>query len=162
MENPLDLCRRCAEEGKTCCQGRVIFVTLGDVARIRLAVPDKEFYQMQAVRMDDYKAFLPYDEVWGRVFQRQNGVRTLRRDASGDCCFLAKGGCGLSLESRPLVCRLYPYDYNNVTVKGVYGHLCPLPERENGALLLALLGMNRDRAEEWRAMLYREIADEFS
>lgn len=155
------LCRRCAATGATCCQGRAVFITLGDVARIRAAEPGADFFHIRHIAPDAYRSHLPYDTVWGRVLASESGVRILRHTESGDCHFLSESGCRLSLDARPLVCRLYPYDYNPATLKGVYGHVCPSPERENGSLLLALLGMNRDRAQGWRALLYNEIEQEF-
>lgn len=161
MDDSPQLCRRCAAEGSTCCQGRAIVLTSGDVERIQAHVPDLNFFQFRTVEPDK-NCFL-YDAVWEKVFGNgENNVRIVRHDEKGNCCFLRENGCCLSMEVRPLVCRLYPYDYNNGTLKGVYGHLCPQPERDNGALLLALLGMNRERAESWRILLYREIMDEFS
>ena len=75
--------------------------------------------------------------------------------------FLGEKGCRLKEDERPMVCRLYPFEYNEKTIKGVTPHHCPEPQRDNHALMLALLGMNRDRAEEWRHTLYQEILEEF-
>ncbi len=101
------------------------------------------------------------DPAWGRVFGPDGRVRVIRRGEGRECVFLTPAGCSLSLATRPLVCRLYPFDYNETAIKGVYGPLCPEPERGNGPLLLALLAMGRDEAEGWRRALYEEIRREF-
>lgn len=159
MDNPQTLCARCAGEGRTCCQGTAIFLTGGDVERIG-AVCSDDFWEMRKIDSSEYEGFLQYDAVWGRIFAKGE-VRIIRHRDGGDCMFLGVDGCVLELGERPLVCRLYPYDYNETTLKGVHGHLCPLPEGGNGALLLALLGMNREEGEGWRGLLYEEISREY-
>ncbi|MDR0362736.1 MAG: hypothetical protein LBJ46_08665 [Planctomycetota bacterium] len=88
-------------------------------------------------------------------------MRALARFKGGTCVFLAEDGCRLDEETRPLICRLYPLEYDDRCIKGVSPGLCSSPERDNPVLLLARLGMNRDQAESWRKTLYREIAEEF-
>lgn len=153
------LCARCAELGRTCCQGTQIFLTLGDLERIAPAMPGECFWERAVPVEDNYRPDFEYDAVWSRIFGPDGGRRVLRHRSGGDCHFLTAAGCRLPARIRPLVCRLYPFDYNHTAIKGVYGHLCP--EAGNGPLLLAMLGMNRDEAEEWRRQLYQEICREF-
>ncbi|MDR1744888.1 MAG: YkgJ family cysteine cluster protein [Planctomycetota bacterium] len=156
------LCSRCACSGATCCQKTEIFLTAGDVARIRGAGVREEFWDHVAPTDEECKPDFSYDPVWSRIFDDRGRRRIIRHREDGGCWFLTGRGCSLSLDARPLVCRLYPFDYTPTTIKGVYGHLCPSPEKENPPLLLAALGMNRDEAEQWRRQLYGEIAGEFS
>lgn len=157
QEHPL--CARCAAQGKTCCQNTEIFVTLGDVRRIAAAGHGDDFTAIapRAARVEDNA----WDAAWSRLFAADGGRRILAHRPDGDCVFLDANGCRLPMGVRPLVCRLYPYDYNESTIKGVFGHLCPSPEGDNIPFLLAALEMNREAAEGWRKDLYREIREEF-
>lgn len=103
-----------------------------------------------------------HDALWREILAAPDGCRVVRRDDAGNCFFLGDGGCTLSERARPLLCRLYPFDYTAQTIKGVYGPLCPEPERDNPPMLLALLSMNREQAESWRRQLYLELAVDLS
>jgi Fe-S-cluster containining protein len=135
-----------------------VFLTLGDIRRIGERGAPDPFY-----------AFVPVaagggaggDRVWNRIFTHPLGLRVVARRPGGDCVFLDHDGCRLDMETRPLICRLYPFEYDAVCIKGTTPHLCPRPEQDNAPLLLALLGMNRKEAEIWRAALYREIVEEY-
>ena len=154
------ICARCAGLGKTCCQNSQVFMTRSDAGRIRAVVgnePFSEYLSPGETYVPDFEA----DPVWARIFGPDGRRRILAHRENGDCCFLTPSGCRLPLTVRPLVCRLYPFDYNETTIKGVHPHFCPPPERDNPSLILALLAMNRDEAEAWRRMLYQEILEEF-
>jgi Fe-S-cluster containining protein len=154
------LCARCARHIKTCCQRSEIYVTPGDVKRIaahsgrddfaEFIVPDNQEYQDQ----DD-------DPVWrDHVFRQDGSRRTLKRHPNGDCTFLGQAGCTLPLQVRPLVCRLYPYDY---TADGIADDLsagCPLELLLPGQGLIEALDMNLDDARKWHRMLYEEVLQE--
>lgn len=156
------LCARCAAAGKTCCQARRVFLTLGDIERIAEASGFGDFHVSAGSDGEERRALRERDPVFARVFDAEGKRRALcHREGTDECVFLGESGCRLALEVRPLLCRLYPYDYDAATIRGVYAHLCPEPERSSPALLLALLGMNRDAAENWRRQLYREIKEEF-
>lgn len=155
------LCARCAASGETCCQGRRVFLTAGDVERIAEAAGFGDFHISAGSDGEERRLIGELDPVFARVFDA-DGKRRVLRHAKGtrDCLFLRNNGCALSPETRPLLCRLYPYEYDASTIKGVHPHLCPGPERSFPPLLLALLGMNRDAAESWRRQLYAEIEAE--
>ena len=156
------LCARCASRGETCCRNSQVFLTLGDVRRIGRAAGSAAVFFEEAPAIDPaYRAGDEIDPVWNRIFDREGRRRILVFRPESGCFFLSAGGCRLPPEIRPLVCRLYPYDYNHVAIKGVYGHRCPEPERNSPALILALLSMNRETAECWRQTLYAEIREEF-
>lgn len=161
-ESSESLCARCAALGKTCCQETQVFLTYGDVERITAAVGARDFWERAAPDAEAFAAGAALDPEWGGMVGADGKRRVIRHAADGKCCFLTATGCELSLETRPLVCRLYPFDYNGTTIKGVYGHLCPEAEAASGPLLLALLGMNRDAGERWRQLLYAEMAEEFA
>lgn len=154
----MGLCAHCADLGHTCCQGTVIFLTCGDVERLR-AAGERDFYVYAPPVPEGVGVGCPDDPLWARTFRFKR--RVVKHQSGEDCYFLTGEGCRLSSDVRPLICRLYPYEYNPETLKGVTAHRCPEPQAGNAPLLLAMLGMNRDMAEEWRKMLYREIVEEF-
>lgn len=154
-------CAGCAARGRTCCQSTQVFLTRGDLDRIGGFAGDEPFFEFLPVAGDDCSPDPLQDHAWCRTFGPDGKRRVLAHRPGGDCNFLIPAGCRLPEEARPLVCRLYPFEYNDAAVKGVHGHLCPHPEAANAPLLLALLGMDRNRAESWRVELYREILEEF-
>ena len=74
--------------------------------------------------------------------------------------FLGTAGCVLPLEVRPLVCRLYPFDYTEDGIKDELSGGCPLELLQPGQSLTEALEMNRTDAERWHAMLYTEVRRE--
>lgn len=152
------ICSRCSLSGRTCCQWTEIFLTKGDVERIA-AAGHNDFSEYKEIPKG---IDLSTDPVWALAFDENGSRRILLRDENGDCSFLRQDGCSLSMEARPLLCRLYPFEYDAEGIKGVTANMCPEPENGNAPLLLALLAMNRDEAEVWRAMFYQEIREEFS
>ncbi|MCC8167295.1 MAG: YkgJ family cysteine cluster protein, partial [Planctomycetes bacterium] len=102
---------------------------------------------------------LHLDAAWSETFMEPVRI-VLAHDGNGDCVFLGGDGCRLPPDIRPLVCRLYPFDYNEDCIKGVHAPLCPAPERDAPALLLAELAMNRNAAETWRRQLYVELRED--
>ena len=157
MNDEESLCSRCAREGVTCCQFTRIFLTRGDMERIT-ASGVRDFHEYVNI---PWAGDAELDPAWRRTFRADGQRRVLRHHPDGKCLLLGAGGGGLDLTARPLLCRLYPFDYDDGRIKGVHAHRCPYPESANAPLLLALLGMNRERAEVWRAEFYREIEAEF-
>ena len=155
------LCMRCAQRGRTCCQGTEVYVTPQDVKRIRDAMDSNEFFEY---REPDNPAYADQsdDPVWQAwVVGSQNRRRVLRHDSRGDCLFLTAAGCRLPLEARPLICRLHPHRYNH---QGLYPEIspdCPLellqPEER---LEQMILGFDRESTSRWHHMLYDEIQQE--
>lgn len=151
------LCVRCARHTRTCCQRSEIYATPGDVRRIGLHTQRDDFTEYRVPANPDY---LDQDDdpVWReKVFRADNSRRVLKRQPDGDCTFLGESGCTLPLEIRPLVCRLYPYDY---TAAGLLVDLvegCPLELLPPGQGLIEALEMNRDDAVRWHRQLYEEI-----
>ena len=75
----------------------------------------------------------------------------------GDCTFLGPQGCTLPLEVRPLVCRLYPYDYSQRGIRDELAPGCPLKLLRPGQGLIDEFDMNLDEARRWHQQLYEEI-----
>ncbi len=152
-------CARCAAAQRTCCQRADVLVTIADVARIRAATGREDFVEMRRPADPSYLEDDPSDPEWNRLVNRADGTRRLLvRRAGGDCSFLGSTGCTLDDETRPMVCRLYPFTYDARGLTGEEPEYCPtgmlLPQ---GGRMTRLLDMDRARAERWRTRLYDEL-----
>ncbi len=163
MDTPEFICIRCARHMKTCCQTSEVYATPGDVERIAEHTGQRDFYHF-APPEDPIYLQQDDDPIWPQlVFKTPEGVRrVLKRRPDGDCIFLGEQGCILPLETRPLVCRIYPYDYNEQGIKPQLAHGCPielLPATTGNTdpLLLQALDMKQDAAERWHQQLYAEL-----
>jgi Fe-S-cluster containining protein len=151
------LCARCARHMKTCCQTAEVYVTPGDVERISSHTGRRDFHEFRTADNPEYAD--RDDDVlwWQNVFRPDGSRRVLRKQPNGDCTFLGPDGCRLPLEVRPLVCRIYPYDYDAGGLLDDLAPGCPLellPPRQG---LIDALGMNRSDAERWHRQLYAEV-----
>lgn len=154
------LCARCARHMRTCCQTCEIYATPGDVRRIEQHTGLSEFVEF---RPPANPAYLDQsdDPAWERsVFRPDHTRRVLKRQASGDCTFLGSQGCVLPLDVRPLVCRLYPFDYNASGLLTELSPGCPLELLQPGLTLLDELRMEPGDAQQWHRQLYAEIREE--
>jgi Fe-S-cluster containining protein len=160
MTNEEFLCIRCSRHMKTCCQTADIYTTLGDVRRIEEFTGQAGFTEFRAPANPDY-ADQDDDPVWrDNVFRADGTRRVLKKKTSGDCTFLGNAGCVLPLETRPLICRIYPFDY---TAEGILPELapgCPLELLRPGQGLIEALDMKRNDAERWHKQLYEELPRE--
>jgi len=157
LPDPEPLCARCARHRTTCCQTSEIYVTPGDVERIAVRVGRDDFYLDEAPANADYLD-QGDDPAWREyVFGPDGRRRVLRREPGGNCIFLGPHGCTLPLEVRPLVCRLYPYLYNESGFLEGLDARCPVELLLPGEGLIEALGMSLEQARPWHHQLYREI-----
>ena len=153
------LCVRCARTQRTCCQTCEIYVSPGDVRRIAAFTGQTDFFEDRAPDSLIY-ADQDDDPAWrDNVFQPDGSRRIMRRGTNG-CVFLGAAGCVLPMEVRPLVCRIYPYDYDESGIKDELAPGCPLYLISAGQTLLTELNMNLQDAKRWREQLYDEISQE--
>ena len=151
------LCARCARHQSTCCQGTEIFVTPGDVERIAAVTEDRGFYEY-STPVDPIYAEQDDDPIWREhVFREDGSRRILRHQPNGNCTFLGPVGCRLPLETRPLICRLYPFDYTAEGLKDEPAGGCPLELLPAGADLMETLEISRSDAQRWHRQLYDEL-----
>jgi Fe-S-cluster containining protein len=142
---------------KTCCQTSEVHTTPGDVQRIADFTGRDDFTEF---RKPVNPAYLEQDDdpAWSKfVFREDGSRRVLKRQADGDCTFLGANGCVLPLETRPLICRLYPYAY---TEQGIHEELtpgCPLELLRPGLGLIEELDIKLEDARRWHKQLYQEI-----
>lgn len=154
------LCARCAKHQKTCCQNTDIFVTLGDVRRISNATRLTDFTEYRAASDPAYDQ-TEEDPFWQQhVFLADGTRRVLVQQANGDCSFLGSQGCVLSETVRPLICRLFPFDYTKEGLKELPAGGCPVDLLGPQQQLFQALEMNRERAEHYRAQLYAELTED--
>ena len=157
MSENASLCLRCAQHMRTCCQTREIYITLGDVGRIAALSDRQDFYEY---RVPSDPSYLDQDDdpTWATCVLGSDGRRrVLKRLPDGDCLFLGRRGCRLPLDVRPLICRLYPYEYNEQGIQEELASGCPVHLLPPGQRLVAVLQMNLQDARRWHEQLYREV-----
>lgn len=151
------LCARCARHQQTCCQGTDIVVTLGDVQRIADFVGRRDFTEFRGPANANY-ADQDDDPVWRDNVVCADGTRrVLRQRENGDCTFLGPVGCTLPIHVRPLICRLYPFDYTADGIRHELASGCPVELLGPGQQLLTVLDMHRADADRWHRQLYAEV-----
>lgn len=153
----MNLCAKCAQHELTCCQETEVFLTDGDIRRISTHVGQTDFWEYQ--QPEDPVLTKPQlaDPNWLRYTVRPDGTRPqLKHRHSGDCTFLTATGCGLPTHVRPLICRLYPYDY---TEHGIVGTVpgCPVYLIDKGQTLIGAIGIDASDAKRWHEQLYSEL-----
>lgn len=157
MGTKICLCAACSIQQKTCCQERDIYLTPGDVKRIKEYIHNESFYEF---RIPSDPSYLETDDdpVWKEfVFRPDKTRRVLKQDPLRNCIFLSGNGCVLTISERPLICRLHPYDYD---ATGLHKKLipgCPLDLVEPGTTVEEAIGLNLNQASDWHHMLYSEI-----
>jgi Fe-S-cluster containining protein len=150
------LCARCAEVQGSCCQKKEILLTRGDLIRISTHIGHFDFHEL---RVPTDPAYLEQDDdpnwnLWTLNARGERRVLKVRADRS--CLFLTETGCVLPYETRPLVCRLFPYTYNEQGIIAIEQE-CPTELLAPGETLMSCLGMDRDKALRWHGMLYGEL-----
>lgn len=152
------ICAKCAAKGSTCCEGpgRDIFITKGDVKRIEAFLNDTDFFEYRRPVNTEYMEV--DDPVWiNNVFKDDQTRRVIKLSVSGQCRFLTSFGCKLPTHVRPLICRLFPFQY---TASGISNELesdCPREFLTQGETLDQALGITREDANRWHQTLYQEI-----
>ena len=137
----MNFCQECAKIQKTCCQGEgfQVALTKGDIRRIGMFTSSPAFYELKAVEEplrqvyttpehygDDEKIYVQYlfDEAG-----RRNVLK--KKPNNAECLFLSKSGCGLPFEVKPLICRIYPYNWNDELDLWLETDYCPAPFFQN-------------------------------
>ena len=156
------LCARCARRQKTCCQQTDIVLTVGDVERVAEYVRRRDFIEHRPAGNADYRD-QDDDPTWRDATFGPDGLRrVVKWQANGDCMFLGPAGCVLPYETRPLICRLYPFEYDESGVFTEPATSCPSHLLPEGTKLFDALGMKRSDAERWHGQLYEELRAELA
>jgi len=151
-------CIECAQKGQSCCRNVHIYLTGGDIERIGSVCSGEDFY-LRAPLTADYEDG-GGDPGWNPAILDTDGRRPiLRQQENGDCCFLTDTGCRLSSEVRPLLCRIYPYDFRRHGLCGI-SSCCPVAGQPQWLSILEASEMKQSNAQHWVAQLYDEIQAE--
>ena len=151
------LCAICSSQQKTCCQERDIYLTPGDVKRIKECIHNESFYEFR-IPSDPSYLEIDDDPVWKEcVFRSDRTRRVLKQAPFRNCIFLSASGCILRIEERPLICRLHPYDYDASGLNNTLIQECPVHLIEPGTTVEEAIGLNLTLASDWHHMLYSEI-----
>ncbi len=154
----LSQCAECAEAGRSCCVGGQIFVTIGDVRRIAEFMGYHGFVTFE--RMSPQYDASESDPTWSSLVLEADGSRRVLRRTTDDSCFFLRGtGCVLPAEVRPLLCRIYPYDFTAEGISGISA-TCPLSSLTDWRSILERQGMPMAAALNWHQRLYDEITQE--
>jgi Fe-S-cluster containining protein len=148
-------CAVCAASNESCCQNRQIVLTRKDVERIAGITWNPNFFSFEAPESD----YLDQDDdpIWNILTLQSDGRRRiLSRQSNHDCFFLSHNGCRLTLDVRPLICRIHPYMYIEKGLKGIDTE-CPIARRPDAAFVLEEIGMPSQQVEAWRHQLYSEL-----
>lgn len=151
------LCARCALQGNTCCQDREIYITPGDMRRIRAATEELQFEEWTRT-IDPSYMDQDDDPVWRQyVFRSDGSRRILKRRSNGDCIFLGPQGCQLAIKVRPLLCRLHPFTYTADHIDSEPDAECPRHLLANGESVFEAIHTSMTLARQWHRQLYKEI-----
>lgn len=159
------LCARCSRVrggagGSTCCQNTDIYLTADDIERVAAHCGRRDFVEYRQASNPDYLGD-GSDPIWVTHAFREDGTkRVVRRRADGDCMFLTASGCAMPLETRPLICRIYPYEFDAFGVRESAAPGCPIELLAHGENLYDVLGMDVEAARRWHRMLYAEMIAE--
>lgn len=162
----MHLCDRCKEIQKTCCQQNIIItLTREDVRRITQATGISDFFEFKYYPDLSCLDVYAYDPNWKKyAFLPGNLKRQIKMNSHGDCIFLGDAGCMLTEDARPLMCRLYPYEYNEYGMIGVVlseDTICPVRLIKTGENLAEMLEMPFEPLNQWRIMYYDELRTEY-
>lgn len=154
----LSHCVGCASRGQSCCQNVKIYLTLGDVERIAKAGQAGDFFALEPLTPEYEDG--GGDAEWNPLILNPDGRRrVIRQKDGGDCWFLGPAGCGLSSEVRPLLCRVYPYDFREYGLHGICPS-CPVSREADWQRVLENSEMRVENVLGWINQLYAEIRKE--
>ena len=150
-----NICWSCASSGGSCCVNMQIYLTTGDIGRISQALGHRCFFRYEGPWSWCESDGL--DAEWKEHVLGSSRRRVLKRGRDGSCHLLGDEGCVLDLETRPLVCRLYPYDYMPEGIQGLHPG-CPASKEPHPEKALDEMGMRSDRVGAWHRTLYAELS----
>ena len=164
----MSICAECARIQETCCQraATVVALTRGDIERISRFSGQDCFFELKAVEGDLKHIYAnpancsDDDRIYvANLFDREGRRNVLKKKANGECRFLTGDGCQLPPDVRPIVCRLYPYEWNDRREVWLEPDYCPRMLFKDDEDLIAKIGLRAEAAQHLVALLYREITE---
>jgi Fe-S-cluster containining protein len=160
------ICAECAARGTLCClvaKGeKLATLSFSDIRRIEEAtgLPEHRFVEREQL---DPMARLAYETFRPTLRGLFDGnVRLGLKARRGACVFLERGvGCTLDEETKPLACKLYPFDYDlagNLTLVDA-PHCLALTSAASEADLLRLFGTSRRTLRRLRSQTLEEARE---
>jgi len=148
-------CVECAHKGQSCCRNVHIYLTRGDIERISGLCPSETFCEMAPLTPDYEDA--GGDPDWNPAILNADGTRrVMRQQPDGGCHFLTPTGCRLPSDVRPLLCRIYPYEFRSWQLTGI-SPSCPVASESDWLRILEDSEMKQANARAWVAQLAEEI-----
>lgn len=161
-------CAACPKAvGRSCCEPEspheLATLTRGDIARIRAATPQPEsaFVELEPFSPEAAHAHAQLRPANANAVR--DGVRRHLRAKGGACVFhRADSGCSLDAATRPLACRLYPFELDATgRIRAAIAGRCHAEESvEHLADLLDAFGLTPAKVRALHRQLLRELADE--
>lgn len=161
-------CAQCARIQKTCCEREATWVALTerDITRISRFSGREDFFAWEPVEeelKDVYANPFCYEEddhIYVKYLFNDQGCRpVLKKNSDHSCCLATPTGCSLPHDLRPLLCRIYPYDWNDRLEIWVDGGYCPERLFRNEEDMIKKIGLSREDALELIKQFYAEIMD---
>ncbi len=154
----MNICQHCSTIQKTCCQQSDIIATDKDIERIS-SKGYKDFYGFYKPQSYDYGQ--EEDPNWDKYTINKNGtMQMINKTPEGNCIFLGSYGCLLDLETRPVICRIYPYYYNEEQILELDPYKCPKGViQSDEEWLKTNLSVDSQSAEKWRKQFYLELKE---
>jgi uncharacterized protein len=159
----MNLCIECSKAGKTCCQlgSGVVLLTEGDIDRINKFTSKNDFWLFEEPK--EYlenrikSSFDPNMKYY--ALSKTGKVHTLKHKPDGNCIFLSDKGCVLPMDTRPLYCRIHPYDFVEDQVTGITFVDCPVEKLKKPGDLPDVINVKFEEAKQWVKMLYKELRE---
>jgi Fe-S-cluster containining protein len=153
-------CAECSQTEGSCCETAQVYITREDAARVEKYLGHSDFYVYE--KADEAFETCPEEPLWPSYVTRADGTRrVLRRKENKHCSLLGEHGCSLPSEVRPLICRLYPYEYTKEKIVGMC-RSCPVSRKYEGIIPLVELDMDPVSAERLRVQLYEQVFAEMA
>jgi Fe-S-cluster containining protein len=133
-------------------------LTCGDIDRIHQVYPVPDFYELARLTPDYEDG--GGDPTWNPAILDDTGRRRIvRQKENGRCFFLTDVGCSLPSDVRPLLCRIFPYDFREYGLCGISAS-CPVASESQWLHILEDSEMKYSNARKWVVQLYEEIKAE--
>ena len=154
----LSYCLDCAAKNRSCCGNVNIYLTLADVERIASCGVVEDFYSLEPLTAEYLDG--GGDPNWNALILDESGRRrVVRQKPDGNCVFLSDTGCRLASDKRPLLCRIFPFEFLGEKIIGISDY-CPVSAVDNWQEVLNESEMNTESSLKWIKQLYREIYQE--
>jgi uncharacterized protein len=160
----MNKCNECSKLQLTCCESTDIYVTNGDIKRISDYFGKNDFYHLSPVS-EEMKHYYgdPCNveeglEIYYKYLFDEEGRRNiLKRTEDNKCCFLTPNGCSLLPNAKPIVCRLYPYDWNDRKEIWIDAHYCPKSLFKDEQEIKEYVCLPEEEARRLVDLLYDEL-----